>query len=266
MKIGWYRVVQIGALVAVILIIYFLPLLFIFYLCCGILDISRHKPLNFYIVKKYFIGNGCLTWLLSPINLIADVIAWNRKTIVAFDHLPDDCKNELEQIINNIDKEKIISYLPDRMKNNRKAMIFFKWYGKNIDNQLSISQFHQDFKYIKTIGVSTFNKGAATIDHFGPLRVTWRVLYNIDVKEQGQAYIETCDGKHFWHDNPLFIFDDTQIHKSVNHTDHVRYCMFIDILRPTPLPLSIFSCLSKMVGVIAFSSRMFFYGTWKKID
>ena len=33
--------------------------------------------------------------------------------------------------------------------------------------------------------------------------------------------------------NPLFIFDDTLIHQSFNEEDDLRYCAFIDIIRPS---------------------------------
>jgi hypothetical protein len=59
-------------------------------------------------------------------------------------------------------------------------MIFFKWYGKNIDNFYSVPEFHKDYKYIRTIGISVFNKKESTDEHYGPLRTTLRVLYNIN--------------------------------------------------------------------------------------
>ena len=60
-------------------------------------------------------------------------------------------------------------------------MIFFKGrYGKNVDASIDVPEFHRDFKYIRTIGVSVFNKKQSTGKHYGPLRVTLRVLYNIN--------------------------------------------------------------------------------------
>lgn len=45
---------------------YFLPKLTIFYVLCGIYDVSRNHSLNGAVIQRYFIGNGILTWLLSP--------------------------------------------------------------------------------------------------------------------------------------------------------------------------------------------------------
>ena len=45
---------------------------------------------------------------------------------------------------------------------------------KNLDE--SINDFTKDFKYIKTIGVSLFREKTSTSRHFGPLRLTYRLL------------------------------------------------------------------------------------------
>jgi beta-hydroxylase len=51
-------------------------------------------------------------------------------------------------------------------------------------------------------------------------------------------YIECQNQKHFWHDNPLYIFDDTLFHRSVNeymtHGGHTAGSS--DIMRPTRFP------------------------------
>ncbi len=51
-----------------------------------------------------------------------------------------------------------------------------------------------------------------------------------------RACIQVGKHKHYWHDDPLFIFDDTLMHASFNKNDAKRYCLFIDIVRPTLLP------------------------------
>jgi len=37
-----------------------------------------------------------------------------------------------------------------------------------------MSAFHQNFKYLRTIGVSIFNTKSSTAKHFGPLWITLR--------------------------------------------------------------------------------------------
>jgi beta-hydroxylase len=113
-------------------------------------------------------------------------------------------------------------------------MLFFKWYGKNVAGSVDVPEYHRPFRYVRTIGVSVFNKKQSTGKHYGPLRVTLRVLYNINTMADRNAFIKVGNHTHYWQDEKLFIFDDTLQHQSCNETDAVRYCLFVDILRPGP--------------------------------
>jgi hypothetical protein len=70
--------------------------------------------------------------------------------------------------------------LASKLGDKKRGMLFFKWYGKNIRASVEVPEYHEGFKYIRTIGVSIFNKKSSTREHFGPLRVTLRVLYNVN--------------------------------------------------------------------------------------
>ena len=61
-------------------------------------------------------------------------------------------------------------------------------------------------------GVSVFNKKNSTSKHFGPIRATIRVLYNINDMNDRSAYIWCGDTTSYWKDDKLFIFDDTLMH------------------------------------------------------
>ena len=62
------------------------------------------------------------------------------------------------------------------------------------------------------------------------------MLYNINPIDSKQVYIKVGSHVHYWRENKLFIFDDTLRHESCNKSDEVRYCMFVDILRPSLFP------------------------------
>src|SRR5262249_13970179 len=62
-----------------------------------------------------------------------------------------------------------------------------------------------------------------------------RILYNLNDINDRSAYIEVGKTINYWSENKLFIFDDTLLHESVNDTNQTRYCLFVDIVRPTPL-------------------------------
>ena len=44
---------------------YFFPKIAFFYAVCGAYDVSRNQGLKLSTLRRYFIGNGFLTWLFS---------------------------------------------------------------------------------------------------------------------------------------------------------------------------------------------------------
>jgi beta-hydroxylase len=115
--------------------------------------------------------------------------------------------------------------------------MIYKWYGFN-NAAADCELFQRKFKYILTIGVSTFSPNTKTSKHFGWLRAGVRVLYNIGPAPSEGAYIVVNGQRHTWcKDGPLFMFDDTVVHQSFNLTDGERHCLFIDVLRPSYVPI-----------------------------
>ena len=138
-------------------------------------------------------------------------------------------------------------------------MLFYKWYGKNVSD--TVPAFTKEFKYIKTIGVSVFNKKKSTSLHFGPLRLTLRVLYNLTPIRSDNVYIEVDGEKHFWHDDPLFIFDDTMQHRSINEEECERYCVFVDILRPSAFT-GFQNTFMRITQILFINFNNIFYKNW----
>ena len=50
--------------------------IFPIWLLCGLIDVSRHKTMNLKLIKEYFLGKGFLTFVLSPLNLLADLLSY----------------------------------------------------------------------------------------------------------------------------------------------------------------------------------------------
>ena len=143
-------------------------------------------------------------------------------------------------------------------------MLFYRWYGRKYENSIELPGIEQDFRFIRTIGVSSFKSGVSTAFHFGPFRSTIRVLYNLNRIESDQVFIEVGDHKHLWKDEPLFIFDDTLMHRSVNESDELRYCVFADIIRPSYFPFVLKSIVS-VIQNIFYRFNFIFYNKWKFI-
>ena len=220
-------------LIPLTLIFYFEPVVALIFVTCGVMDVSRHRIVSGDLMSKYFLGNGLVTWLLSPINVLLDLICERNKLVYRIEDLPDSHQREIRDMLQVFEEnqEEIIADIRQKMAGSKRGMLFYKWYGRNTENV--IPAFAKNMTYLKTIGISAFSEKEATSLHFGPLRLTLRVLYNLTPLESDEIFIEVDGKKHYWHDDPLFIFDDTMLHRSVNGVDSERFCVFADILRPS---------------------------------
>jgi len=247
--------------------LYFFPKISIFYLACGLYDVGRNRPIDGFLLKQYFTGNGVTTWLLSPINILLDLITlpYINKGVYQLTDLPAPYQEEIKRLIAVAKQENLVGQLEARAKELDRTMIFFKWYGENVNTFLRTPAFHERWKYVETIGVSIFNKRVSTSKHFGPLRPTLRLLFNLNDIEDRSAYIVVGDKVNYWQDNKLFIFDDTLMHQSFNETDKVRYCLFVDIVRPSLLTGLLRPAVS-LVNQIFRSANHIFYKKWKVIQ
>jgi len=245
------------------LLAYFLPEVMIFYTLCGIYDVSRNSNIDGRMLYRYFFGNGVPTWALSPFNILMDLLTLPliNKKVYQLDELPEECQAEVKQVIASVQTENVVDELADRAEKEKRSMIFFKWYGNNIDNFYNVADFHKDYKYIKTIGISIFNKSESTDEHYGPLRTTLRVLYNINDIKSKDSYIKVRATENRWCEKKMFIFDDTLSHQSFNKTDEPRYVLFVDIVRPSKCHFMMETWV-KLVAVIMQKMNHIFYSSW----
>ncbi|MBA4067376.1 MAG: aspartyl beta-hydroxylase [Isosphaera sp.] len=232
------------------LAVYFIPVVLAVYAAFGLADYLRNRGKTFASLDRYFFGNGFFTWMLSPFNLLVDVLClpYRNRGVYQPADLPQDHREEIAALIDAARRHDLVGQLRGKLGGTKRAMIFFKWYGKNVDASVSIPEYHRPFRYVKTVGVSVFNTRASTGRHYGPLRLTLRVLYNVNDVTGPGAYIEVGDRVHRWRDGKLFVFDDTHQHQSCNQTDEVRYCLFVDILRPSPV--------SRVLGAMVAAVRV----------
>ena len=246
---------------------YFFPRLAIFYALCGAYDACRNRPVNAETLRRYFIGNGWGTWMLSPINILLDLLSlpYINKGVYRLADLPPAYQDEITRVIRAANDADLVRQLEERSKQNQRTMFFFRWYGANTNTSPNVPAFHQPWKYVQTIGVSIFNRRISTSKHFGYLRASLRVLYNLNDMKDDSAYIVVGDTTSYWRDNKLFIFDDTLLHLSANDTEQPRYCLFVDIVRPTLFPHLMAGVLT-VVRYLTQSFKFIYYKNWKIID
>jgi hypothetical protein len=246
---------------------FFFPKIAIFYALCGAYDVSRNRGLSASTLRRYFIGNGILTWVVSPINVLLDILSlpFINKGVYRLDDLPPAWREEVELLIRTAREENLVAKLEERAKEFPRTMVFFRWYGADQETFIDIPAFHRPWKYIETIGVSIFNKKVSTGLHFGFMRASLRILYNLNDITDTSAYIVVGDTTSYWRDNKLFIFDDTLLHQSVNETEETRYCLFVDMIRPTPLP-GVMRAIISGIRVLTQSFKFVYYQNWKVIE
>lgn len=221
--------------------LYFIPCTTIAFALFGMLDVVRNDIKDVSLFAGYFLGNGIFTWLLSPFNLLIDLISYKNPGVWQLEDFPPEYRREIEAVLAVFvaRQKQIIADIDANFENGRRGMYVYQWYGKQkIDN---VPEFTWRYRYIRTIAVSVFSGRESTSFHFGPLRLTLRVLYNLVPAPTDKIFVECGKVKNIWYENPLFIFDDTLLHRSVNEHDGRRYCVFMDVLRPSPFPRGAFS-------------------------
>ena len=242
---------------------YFAPLPTLLMLACGALDVGRHRKITVSLLEEYFTGRGLLTWVLSPINLLSDVFARRLKRPIRVEDLPADCRQEIEACVAAFleNNARIRGAVQPHVAGAGRVMLTFKWFNKALPSQISIPAFEQNFRYVKTIAVSTFGARKKTSWHFGPQRLTLRVLHTLEPIDSDDVFIAVDDHVHRWRDPQLFIFDDTMFHCSENNIDVERYCLFMDIVRPNHFQTG-FEAAIKAMSLLAGSFRSLFYKNW----
>jgi hypothetical protein len=243
-------------------IVYFFPKLALLYAVCGAYDVSRNTDLNLSTLRRYFLGNGVLLWILSPINVLLDLLSlpYINKGVYRLEDLPQGHQDEINRLIKGANDADLVRRVEERSKEHKRALILWRYYGVPTETIVDVPAFNGPWTYVQTIGLSVFNKRISTSLHFGWMRASFRVLYNVNDITDRSAYIVVGKVTHRWCDGKLFIFDDTLLHLSANETDQPRYCMYIDILRPTPFPwfmagvCTVESYVAKKIKLISLSN------------
>lgn len=254
------------SIIVLAVLVYFQPIPTLAFIGCGIYDVSRNPGLNWDVIKRYFTGNGPLTWLTSPLNTLLDIFAlpFINKGVYQLSDLPKKHQAEIRELLEYADGQNLPDLLANRVSDAGRTMFFFKWYGKDVESFIDFPGFQKKRDLIKTIGVSVFKGRESTSRHFGPFRPTLRVLYCLSDVQTDDVYIKVGNLEHKWRENRLFIFDDTMLHQSVNNADELRYCLFVDILRPTYLKF-VMNFAVFTIRTVFKGFNGIFYKNWKMV-
>ena len=246
---------------------YFFPIPLFALFLCGLWDVSRNRDLDLSVMRQYFLKNGIGTWLASPLNILMDILAlpYINKGVYELSDLPDAYQTEIAALLKSADEGGLVERLESYMGDSPRAMIFFKWYGRDQETPIQMPAFNQKFRFVRTIGVSAFRERERTSRHFGPFRPSLRVLYCLNENVGNEAYIKVGPVENHWRDKRTFIFDDTLLHRSFNETDDPRYCLFVDIIRPSYFPF-VFDLAVSVIRVFFKGINGVFYKNWKLVN
>jgi hypothetical protein len=130
------KAVKIGAVMAVLAVLFWaLPLWAVavpvlVYLLFGIIDVARNDMGGVApVLKRYFFGNGLLTWALSPFNLLMDLLSKRTGGILRVSDLPADMQEEIEIMLAAVRREKdgIVARIEARNTPSERVMLMYKW-------------------------------------------------------------------------------------------------------------------------------------------
>ena len=242
---------------------YFAPIPASVLLLCGAIDVGRHRNFSIALIEEYFTGKGLLTWFLSPVNLLADILSRRHSHTMTLAELPLAHRREVESCVAAFldNGERIRNHIGQKLKNSKRAMLTFRWFDAAQDTEISIPALARKYRFVKTVAVSAFNTGERTSWHFGPQRLTLRVLRNLDPVAGREACIAVDDQVHYWCEEPLFIFDDTVMHRSINGGAGIRYCLFMDIVRPNHFQ-GAFDAAIWAMSILGSFFKQRFYKNW----
>src|SRR5262245_54175214 len=98
-----FRIVRktLKRVVALAVAIYLIPRLLLGYVVLGLIDVLRNTPRSWRTVERYFAGNGVFTWLLSPFNLLMDVLClpYHNRGVYQLEELPKGYQDEIQTLI-----------------------------------------------------------------------------------------------------------------------------------------------------------------------
>ena len=103
------------------LFVYFLPKTALLYAICGAYDVSRNSGLGATTLRRYFIGNGFFTWVMSPFNSLLDLLSlpYVNKGVYRLEDLPPAYRDEVTRLIQAANESNLVAQMEEASKRIR---------------------------------------------------------------------------------------------------------------------------------------------------
>ncbi len=97
---------------------YFFPKIALVDAICAAYDVSRNRPITPELLRRYLIGSGVGTWLLSPLNCLLDLLSlpYVNKGVYRLADLPPGHQDEIKRLIQAADDADLVRQLSARRK------------------------------------------------------------------------------------------------------------------------------------------------------
>ncbi|MBK8959385.1 MAG: aspartyl/asparaginyl beta-hydroxylase domain-containing protein [Proteobacteria bacterium] len=134
---------------------------------------------------------------------------------------------------------------------------FLYIYGHAIDDNCArcpaTTRLVREIPGMKTAMFSILAPGKHIPEHRGPYKGVLRYHLGLRVPDGGDCRIRVKDDTRPWVEGGSLVFDDSHVHQAWNDAPAQRVVLFVDFLRPLPMPLALLNRLM----VWRFSSRPF---------
>ena len=205
-------------------------------------------------VNGYFIDT-LLKPLFRGFSTFGDKVFFENKDFPFTDVLEDNYDvinaefQQMQDRINDFAPFQEISPDQSFISNDDKWKMFFLKAG-NVRFERNCQEFPETMKILDSnknvvsAYFSVIGPRKMLIPHNGPWCGILRMHMGIQIPTEGKGCVLVVDEKEYrWEEGKVVVFDDTYMHTAVNMTYNDRIVLFLDYLRPLPLPLRLLNRL-----------------------
>ncbi len=223
----------------------------------------KHKIKDFFIYK---VGKTLLHWLEKAIarySVLGDRFFFDPHYFSWTSTLENNwqtIRKELDLVLESTEKLPNfhdISQDQYRLSNDGLWKTFFLYgYGikmeQNCQRCPKTTQLIESIPGMKTAFFSIMLPGKHIPEHRGPYKGLLRYHLALKVpQDREKCLIRVGNESRHWSEGKSLLFDDSFVHEAWNLTDEIRVVLFMDIVRPTKLPVSILNHL--LINLIRWS-------------
>jgi beta-hydroxylase len=203
----------------------------------------------------------------EPAQTIESVVRWNKHLIERYCDDADraflppeqfpwirevearfgEIRTELDALLSRVDQIPAfhqVSSRQDDIADARWKTFFFKVYGHDVPESRALCPRTADalarIPRMSTAMFSILQPGKHIAAHHGPHKGVLRYHLGLRVPTtDGRCAIRVGEETRVWEEGKSLVFDDTFEHEAWNRSDAPRVVLFVDFLRPMPLPLEV---------------------------